>query len=177
MRLHFNAPSLALLSTLLTSLVLSSCGASTPPPPNGSMAPAFMLQNQDGRVRTLAEYGGRAVVLYFYPRDATPGCTTEACAFRDVWAQFESANAVVLGVSTDDVASHRAFQQEHRLPFDLLADTDGTVARAYGVPVNPLGMAARMTFVIGPDGRMARAFRDVDPGVHADQVLEVLRGL
>lgn len=136
-------------------------------------APAFMLQDQTGRVRTLAEYRGRKVVLYFYPRDATPGCTREACAFRDAWTRIEAAGATVLGVSTDDVESHRRFHDEHQLPFDLLSDPDQAAAQAYEVPVR-MGFASRMTFLIDGEGQLRRTFPDVDPGVHADEVIAAL---
>lgn len=144
--------------------------------PVGAGAPDFMLQDQSGRVRRLSDLRGHPVVLYFYPRDATPGCTREACAFRDAWDRLRASGAVVLGVSTDDVASHRRFHDEHQLPFDLLADLDGRVARQYGVPVR-LGMAARMTFLIDGDGVVRRVFEDVDPAVHADEVLAAIASL
>jgi peroxiredoxin Q/BCP len=135
-----------------------------------------MLQDQTGRVRTLAEYRGRPVVLYFYPRDGTPGCTREACAFRDAWDRLQATGAVVLGVSTDDVESHRRFHAEHRLPFELLSDVDGEVARRYGVPVR-LGLAARVTFLIDGEGVVRRVFEDVDPAVHADEVIDAITAL
>jgi thioredoxin-dependent peroxiredoxin len=142
----------------------------------GERAPAFMLQDQSGRVRELSEYRNRPVVLYFYPRDATPGCTREACAFRDAWESLQATGAVVLGVSTDDVESHRRFHAEHELPFDLLADLDGRVAQQYGVPLR-MGMAGRVTFLIDGSGVVRRVFEQVDPGVHADEVLAAIQAL
>jgi peroxiredoxin Q/BCP len=142
----------------------------------GDPAPAFMLQDQSGRVRQLSEYRGSPVVLYFYPRDATPGCTAEACAFRDAWAQLQETGAVVLGVSTDDVESHRRFHEEHQLPFDLLADVDGEVAQRYGVPMQ-MGMSSRITFLIDGEGVVRRVFEDVDPAVHADEVIAAIQAL
>jgi peroxiredoxin Q/BCP len=142
----------------------------------GEPAPQFMLQDQTGRVRQLSEYRGQPVVLYFYPRDATPGCTAEACAFRDAWDRLSAAGAVVLGVSTDDVASHQRFHDEHHLPFDLLADIDGTVARQYGVPVR-MGVAMRITFLLDGEGTVRRVYEDVDPGVHADEVISAIQAL
>lgn len=136
----------------------------------GEPAPEFMLQDQTGRVRQLSEYRGHPVVLYFYPRDATPGCTAEACAFRDAWDRLQSTGAVVLGVSTDDVESHRRFHEEHQLPFELLADLDGRVAQLYGVPLR-LGMASRVTFLIDDEGVVRHVWEDVDPGVHAAEVI------
>ncbi|MCS6858494.1 MAG: peroxiredoxin [Sandaracinaceae bacterium] len=142
----------------------------------GEVAPEIMLQNQDGRLRTLSEHRGKPVVLYFYPKDATPGCTKEACAFRDAWERIQAQGAVVYGISTDDVDSHRRFHSEHRLPFDLLADREGKACRDYGVPLF-MGLASRMTFIVDSEGRIARVFPEVDPAVHADQVVEALEEL
>lgn len=168
----------AVLATVLMSL-LSACGASGPPAEMasvGSPAPSFSLPDQHGRMRTLEEFRGRPVVLYFYPRDATPGCTREACAFRDAWTRLQGAGAVVLGVSTDDAASHQRFIAEHELPFDLLSDSNEAVAHAYGVPVH-FGFTSRMTFLIDAQGRVAQRWHDVDPGVHADEVIAAIAAL
>ncbi len=142
----------------------------------GARAPEFRASDQSGHERSLSECRGRPVVLYFYPRDATPGCTREACSFRDVWGRFEAVGAQVFGVSTDDVASHAAFAREHRLPFPLLADPDGVIVRAYGVG-RTLGMASRITYLIDREGVIRRVFPDVDPGVHAQQVLDAIAEL
>lgn len=175
------------LGVLVIAAALAACGgsqravssesSSTPTAqpreglvPIGEPAPEFMLQDQTGRVRQLSEYRGHPVVLYFYPRDATPGCTAEACAFRDAWDRLQSTGAVVLGVSTDDVESHRRFHEEHQLPFELLADLDGRVAQLYGVPLR-MGMASRVTFLIDDEGVVRHVWEDVDPGVHADEVI------
>ncbi len=155
------------------AFVSFACGGATPESLGGQRAPDFEVLDHTGATRTLHEHAGKIVVLYFYPRDATPGCTTEACAFRDAWNRMQAAGAVVLGVSTDDVDSHRAFVEEHQLPFPLLADTDGRLAQAYGVPVR-MGFAKRMTFVIDGDGTVRRVFEDVDPAVHVDEVLAVI---
>lgn len=136
----------------------------------GTAAPDFSLPDQSGETRTLAAERGNPVVLYFYPRDATPGCTVEACAFRDAWARYEEVGVRLFGVSTDDVDSHRAFADEHELPFPLLADTEGTLADSYGV-AHDGGFARRVTFLIGPDGTVRHVFDRVDPAVHADEVL------
>ncbi len=160
----------------LLSLGLFACAGSQAPAPVRGRAPSFELPDQDGAMRTLEEFRGKVVVLYFYPKDATPGCTREACAFRDAWARLEQAGVQVLGVSTDDVASHRAFADEHELPFPLLADTDGTVARAYGVPIR-MGMAARTTYLIDGNGVIRRVWEDVDPAVHVDEVLAAIAEL
>jgi len=157
----------------LVAISLLGCGGSQANETVHRRAPAFEALDQEGQTRTLDEFEGEVVVLYFYPRDATPGCTQEACAFRDTWGRFEDADAVVLGVSTDGVEAHRAFAAEHELPFPLLADTDEAIAEAYGVPVT-MGYAKRMTFLIDRDGVIRRVFENVDPAVHADEVLAAI---
>ena len=142
----------------------------------GDRAPSFTLKDQDGNVHRLRDYKGKTVVLYFYPRDATPGCTVEACAFRDAWSRFEEAGAQVLGVSTDDVESHASFAREHELPFPLLADVEERVATDYGVTVRA-GMTMRTTFLIDGQGVIRRVFEGVDPGVHVDEVLAAIAEL
>jgi peroxiredoxin Q/BCP len=142
----------------------------------GTVAPEIMLQDQSGRVRTLSEHRGHPVVVYFYPRDATPGCTAEACAFRDAWTRLQATGAVVYGISTDDVESHLRFHDEHGLPFDLLADVDSTAANAYGVPVTA-GFASRITYLVDANGAVAQVYPDVDPGVHADEVIAAIEAL
>ena len=171
--------------TSLVALALVGCGSRAGEPTTegasalgvGDAAPPFSLSNQDGQVRTLAEYRGRPVVLYFYPRDATPGCTREACAFRGAWDRLQATGAVVLGVSTDDEASHRNFRNEHELPFDLLSDPESVAAGAYHVPVRLGSFTARHTFLIDRDGRVAQIWRDVDPGVHANEVITAIAAL
>jgi peroxiredoxin Q/BCP len=147
----------------------------------GHPAPEFTLSTDAGDSVSLADLRGQTVVLYFYPKDNTSGCTTQACGIRDAWAEFEATGAVVLGVSPDGEASHAKFRSKYDLPFTLLADTDHSVAEAYGVWVEKsmygktyMGVE-RSTFVIGPDGVVQRVFRKVKPAEHADQVLEVLR--
>jgi thioredoxin-dependent peroxiredoxin len=147
----------------------------------GHPAPEFTLSTDAGDSVSLADLRGQTVVLYFYPKDNTSGCTTQACGIRDAWAEFEATGAVVLGVSPDGEASHAKFRSKYDLPFTLLADTDHAVAEAYGVWVEKsmygktyMGVE-RSTFVIGPDGVVQRVFRKVKPAEHADQVLEVLR--
>ena len=157
-------------------LVVVACGGSQAPVEAHRRAPDFELQDQSGATRTLSEYAGKPVVLYFYPRDATPGCTVEACAFRDAWSRFEAAGAQVLGVSTDDVQSHAAFAREHQLPFPLLADLEGRVAQEYGVAMR-MGMTMRTTFLIDGSGVIRRVFEDVDPAVHVDEVLAAIAEL
>ncbi len=156
--------------SLALVLVASACGGGAELLDVGTAAPDRPLRDQTGTERRLSEFRGRPLVVYFYPKDATPGCTREACAFRDAWNRYEAANVAIVGVSTDDVASHAAFAREHQLPFPLLADTEGALADDFGVP-RRLGMASRVTFVLDAEGVVRAQFRDVDPGVHADEVL------
>jgi peroxiredoxin Q/BCP len=142
-------------------------------PVAGSQAPEINLQDQNGDWHTLEQYSGQWVALYFYPKDATPGCTTEACSFRDNIFAFRDRDAVVLGVSMDDVASHEEFASEHSLPFSLLSDADHVVSEQYGV-VRNLGVmkvAKRETFLIAPDGTIAKHYESVDPDTHSAEIL------
>jgi len=146
----------------------------------GDQAPDFTLQSDTGTDVTLSSLRGRPVVLYFYPRDDTPGCTKQACGIRDVYGEFERAGAVVLGVSPDDERSHVKFKQKYDLPFTLLADTDHSVAEQYGVWGEKafagrkyMGVS-RSTFVIAEDGTVKRVLLDVKPATHADDVLAAL---
>jgi thioredoxin-dependent peroxiredoxin len=153
-------------------------------PKEGDLAPDFSLEaitgQGDQETVRLSELRGRPVVLYFYPKDDTPGCTTQACGVRDDWPAFEAAGAAVFGVSPDDIASHRAFADKYGLPFPLLSDPDHAVAEAYGVwkEKSMYGRkfwgVERSTFVIGEDGRIETVFERVKPKRHAAQVLEVL---
>jgi len=142
----------------------------------GSPAPSLRAFDQHGKEHALDDYKGSVTVVYFYPKDATPGCTKQACAFRDVWSDYEAAGVAVLGVSTDDRASKASFAKEHSLPFPILADPEGRWVEAFGVPTT-MGMASRVTFLLASDGTVAKTYPDVDPGVHAATVLEDARGL
>ncbi|HEU4626048.1 MAG TPA: peroxiredoxin [Steroidobacteraceae bacterium] len=149
-------------------------------PTPGTAAPAFRLPDQNGRLVSLAEQRGKWVVLYFYAKDNTPGCTTEACEFRDNVFAFKELDAVILGISVDDVQSHKAFAAEHRLPFTILSDADKQVARQYGVLHRPLGLmelARRETFIVDPRGIVVKHYQNVDPAGHSKQVLADLRAL
>jgi peroxiredoxin Q/BCP len=159
----------------------SAHSAEVPAPPAvGMMAPAFRLQDQAGTWHNSSDYRGKWLVLYFYPKDDTPGCTTQACEFRDNLFAFNKLDAVVVGVSVDDVASHKEFAEEHSLPFTLLADSTKETAQAYGVLRSVLGLmeiASRETFIIDPEGRVAKHYAAVDPKGHSQAVLKDLRAL
>ncbi|MFA5107358.1 MAG: thioredoxin-dependent thiol peroxidase [Patescibacteria group bacterium] len=143
----------------------------------GTLAPDFTLPDQNGASHTLSQYRGHWVVLYFYPKDMTPGCTTEACTFRDNFDALQKVNAVVLGVSTDSVSSHQRFANKHALPFPLLADVEKTVVKLYTVwgAKKFLGRelfgTKRVSFLIRPDGRIAKIYEQVKPQSHPDEVL------
>ncbi|HZS24717.1 MAG TPA: thioredoxin-dependent thiol peroxidase [Gaiellaceae bacterium] len=146
----------------------------------GKPAPSFELTSDAGDTVALEQLRGKPVVLYFYPRDDTPGCTAQACGIRDVYGEFERAGAVVLGVSPDDERSHVKFKEKYDLPFMLLADPDHAVAEEYGVwgerkyaGRTYMGIR-RSTFVIDADGTVKRALYDVKPATHADDVLAAL---
>jgi peroxiredoxin Q/BCP len=156
-----------------------------PPPPMpavGTFAPDFELMDGTGRAHRLSDYRGRKAVLYFYPKDDTPGCTTEACGFRDAYPKFTEHNVVVLGISPDTVESHTRFADKFGLPFPLLADPDHAVAEQYGVWVQKnmygnIGMGiARTTFIIDADGRIAHVFTGVKADGHEQVVLSQLTG-
>ena len=146
----------------------------------GTVAPDFTLTGDTGEEVTLSSLRGRPVVLYFYPKDDTPGCTAQACGIRDAYGEFERAGAVVLGVSPDSERKHVEFKSKYDLPFTLLADPSHEVAERYGVWGEKTYMGrtymgvSRSTFVIGGDGSVRKVLRDVKPATHADDVLEVL---
>ena len=142
----------------------------------GKPAPDFELRADDGRTVKLSDFRGRPVVLYFYPKDDTPGCAAQACGIRDSYSEFQARGAEVLGISVDDETSHQAFREKYNLPFTLLADPDSEAGKAYGVTQEDKPWFERSTFVIDADGNVAKELRRVDPLLHADQVLEVLRG-
>ena len=149
-------------------------------PAEGSPAPDFELRSDSGETLKLSDFRGKPVVLYFYPADDTPGCTKEACGFRDAYRVFEERGAVILGVSPDDEASHARFREKYGLPFTLLADPDHSVAEAYDAwgektlyGKKSVGLK-RTTYVIGPDGTIVRAMRNVRPDGHPEQVLAAL---
>ena len=147
---------------------------------SGEMAPDFTLPDQDGNLVHLADLRGKRVILYFYPKDDTPGCTTEACGFRDAWHELEADGVVVLGVSRDNVRSHRKFADKYGLPFTLLSDEGGTVAEQYGVWIQKSMYGktymtmARTTFFIRPNGMIGHVWTQVRADGHAQRLLEYL---
>ncbi|MDB4944881.1 MAG: Thiol peroxidase, Bcp-type [Labilithrix sp.] len=136
----------------------------------GMPAPDFTAKAHDGTDVQLSKLKGKPVVVYFYPKDETPGCTTEAQNFRDSWKDLSASGVVVIGVSTDDLDAHKAFAKNHDLPFLLVSDASGSIAKTFGVPSRG-GHLARQTIVIGADGNVKKIYRDVDPGKHAAEVL------
>jgi len=160
----------ALILTLNISLGLAS-------PEMDEMAPGFHLQDQNNQWHELEDYRGRWLVLYFYPKADTPGCTTEACEFRDNIFAFEDIGAAIIGVSVDDVTSQKEFSDKYHLPFPLLSDAKQEVAENYGVLRTFFGraVASRQTFLVGPNGRVAKHYEDVDPATHTQQVLADLK--
>ena len=164
----------------IAALLLGAAAFAAKPPTVGAAAPAFKLQDQAGKWHSLSDYKGKWVVLYFYPKDNTPGCTTQACEFRDNIFAYRELGAVILGVSVDDVASHKAFSKEHSLPFPILADFEKKTTTAYGTLKQYLGlaeMARRDTFIIDPQGRIAKHYMDVKPAGHSEIVLADLKQL
>ncbi len=146
-------------------------------PPENSIAPDFTLEDQNGVSHTLSELKGKWVLIYFYPKDDTPGCTKQACAIRDSWAEFEKQNCTVLGISTDTGKSHKKFEEKYTLPFTLLADIEKNVVEAYGVwaPKKFMGReflgTLRTSFLITPQGTIAKVYEKVKPETHAEMVL------
>lgn len=148
-------------------------------PKVGQPAPNFSLLDAKRQPHELADYAGKWLVLYFYPKDDTPGCTTEACHFRDDLVQLEKLGAKVVGVSVDDTASHAQFAKKYNLPFSLLADKDGKVADSYGALMN-LGIikkAKRYTFLIDPKGYIAKVYLSVDTSRHSQEIIDDLKNL
>ncbi|NPV78103.1 MAG: thioredoxin-dependent thiol peroxidase [Anaerolineae bacterium] len=146
-------------------------------------APDFSLPDETGQVRKLSEFLGKPLILYFYPKDDTPGCTTEACNFRDDYSAYEKAGVVILGVSPDSSKSHAKFKQKYHLPFTLLADENHAVCELYGVWGRKKFMGKeydgvfRTTFLIGADGKIKKVFENVKPAEHSAEILEALAGL
>jgi len=166
-------------ATFALSLLLAGVALASGPPGVGAQAPAFRLQDQAGKWHSLSDYKGKWVVLYFYPKDNTPGCTTQACEFRDNIFAYRAMDAVILGVSVDDVASHKEFSEQHGLPFPILADSEKATATAYGTltTYKDMVLSQRDTFIIDPEGRIAKHYVQVDPKGHSEAVLADLKQL
>jgi peroxiredoxin Q/BCP len=167
---------------LLLALVTAASAAdpATPTPPQvGEIAPAIRLQDQGGNWHTLEQYRGQWVVLYFYPKDFTSGCTTQVCAFRDDIGKLREQGAQVLGVSVDNVKSHAEFAEKYHVPFPLLSDASKETAQRYGVLTSKLGFefARRDTFLIDPSGKIAKHYQNVDPEQNVGQVIADLGAL
>lgn len=173
-------PRLHRLRFLMIVALMTWLGAATAAegPALGTPAPDFKLQDQNGKWHELKEYRGKWLALYFYPKDQTPGCTTQACEFRDNVFAFREAGAAIVGISVDDVESHKKFSEKHGLPFPILADSSKQTTRAYGVLKSYLGameLARRETFLIDPEGRVVKRYSDVEPKGHSQIVLNDIR--
>ncbi|MET0331164.1 MAG: peroxiredoxin [Dyella sp.] len=167
----------AFLLTLVTLVWIAPVSATTPQV--GKPAPAFKLQDQNGKWHSASDYHGQWLVLYFYPKDFTGGCTTEVCTFRDDIVKLRQAGAAVVGVSLDDIKSHADFAAKYHVPFPLLADTTRQTATDYGVLSSMVGIhyARRETFLVDPSGNVAKIYKDVDPEKNSGQVLADLAAL
>src|SRR6267142_1149896 len=168
-----------LFLTLVLALVFAVAADQPQPPTAGNPAPAFNLPNQEGAQVSLDQFKGKWVVLYFYPKDFTSGCTLEAHNFQRDLAKYEQTGAVILGVSVDSADSHKGFCAKEGLNFTLLSDPDAKVTAAYGSAMEYKGskLAARNTFIIDPEGKIAKVYTQVDPAAHSDEVLAALAGL
>lgn len=169
----------AALAFWLVSSFLASPLMADEAPAVGSAAPGFKLQDQNGDWHMLEDYRGQWLAVYFYPKDDTPGCTTEACNFRDNIYAFQAIGASVVGISVDDVDSHKEFAEKYSLPFVLLADVGGEVSRNYGVlrDWKLMKIAARQSFIVDPQGVIVKHYEDVDPDTHTQEVLADLDAL
>ena len=164
---------------LLALFVGAGLGAAQADAIEGQPAPGFRLQDQAGEWHDLADYQGKWLAVYFYPKDDTPGCTTEACNFRDNNYAFKAIGAEVIGISGDDGESHKAFADKYKLPFTLLADEGGETSKAYGVlrDYKLLKLASRQSFLVNPEGVIAKHYEDVDPDTHTQEVLADLESM
>ena len=176
MKNHF----LKLLSlTAVISIFVWADAYTDSQPAVGETAPTFKLQDQNGDWHTLGDYKGKYVVLFFYPKDGTPGCTTEACNFRDNIFAFDDLNTQILGISLDDVDSHKEFSEKYSLPYPILADVEKESAVDYGVlgKFMMMTITKRESFIIDPEGLIVKHYKNVDPDKHTDEVIEELKSL
>jgi peroxiredoxin Q/BCP len=162
------------LSLIAVTLSLMFITLHAKPLAIGSIAPDFNLQDELGNWRTLSEFKGKKVVLYFYPKDDTPGCTKEACSFRDSASEYAKHSIIIIGINYDDTASHKAFKEKYHLPFILLSDSTRTVAKAYRAASVLFGyfVPKRLTYLINEDGTILKVFKKVDVASHAEDILE-----
>jgi peroxiredoxin Q/BCP len=173
---HILASASALLVVLVAMLAVA-CGPVRRPDgglgllPPGASAPEVVARGPTGDEVRLTALRGKPVIVYFYPQDDTPGCTKEACAFRDAWKELEKADIAVIGVSSNSAERHKEFQAKHQLPFALASDDSGEIGAGYGVSKHLWGYE-RVTFLVGRDGKVAHVWPSVDPGIHAREVIE-----
>lgn len=166
--------SLGPLGIACAKLFASGCSRDSHGPLNaGEVAPDLLGKDGSGETQALSSQRGHHAIVYFYPKDSTPGCTKEACAFRDNYDDFQKRNVIVFGVSRDSAESHEKFRRKYRLPFVLVADEDGLIEKAYGAS-GMFGVSARVTFLVAPDGTIQKVWPHVDPGLHATQILAAL---
>jgi len=178
--MHYNVQFMQLKSIITASLMavlLTASSSSIAGLKVGEKAPNFSLQDQNNVTHTLSDYEGQWVVLYFYPKDDTPGCTTQACDFRDAVKRIIVSKAIVFGLSLDSVTSHKLFAEKYNLPFSLLADETGEVSELYDSLRKLLGYAKRNTFIVDPKGNIAKIYLSVDPKTHSEMVLSDLSNL
>ncbi len=181
--MSYNRTSIARLLGAATLALLVACASSgsakspDAPLPVGSTLPDLTGMDQNGQPVRLKTLQGKPLLVFFYPKAGTPGCTKEACAIRDVWQQYETAGIRVVGVSHDTVADQAAFAREHGFKFPLVSDTEGRWGKAFGVPLHVWKYYSRVSFLFGRNGTIAKTYLDVDPGVHATQVLADAKGL
>ncbi|HET6564824.1 MAG TPA: peroxiredoxin [Xanthomonadales bacterium] len=167
------------LLALTMTFLLMACAHAGDPPAVGSAAPEFKLQDQNGDWHDLKDYQGKWLAIYFYPKDDTPGCTTQACSIRDNIYAFKAIGAEVVGISVDDVDSHKEFSTKYKLPFTILADVGGKTSENYGVlrDYKMMQIASRQTFLVNPEGVIVKHYPEVDPDTHTDMVLTDLKAL
>ena len=170
---------LTIITSTLLAILATQAVLAADPPQAGQAAPDFSLPDQNGTQHSLSEFRGKYLVLYFYPKDDTPGCTEEACKFRDDFSKIRQMGAQVVGVSIDNTDNHAEFAKKYHLPFPLLADSDGKVAASYGAERN-LGfakIAKRYTFLIDPEGRIRKIYLSVDTSRHSVEIIDDLKKL
>ena len=167
----------SIITAAIIAVFLITSSPSIATPKVGEKAPNFSLQDQDNITHTLSDSEGQWIVLYFYPKDDTPGCTTQACDFRDAVKRIIASKAMVFGLSLDSVASHKLFAEKYNLPFSLLADEKGEVSKLYDSLRKLLGYAKRNTFIVNPKGNIAKIYLSVDPKTHSEMVLSGLSSL